>query len=36
MNAVIGKDGLEAAFEDYLHGVDGVRAIRASRFAGAQ
>ena len=25
MNAVIGKDGLEAAFEDYLHGVDGVR-----------
>ena len=25
MNAVIGKDGLEAAFEDYLHGEDGVR-----------
>ena len=25
MNAVIGKDGLEAAFEPYLHGVDGVR-----------
>ncbi len=25
MNAIIGKDGLEAAFEDYLHGEDGVR-----------
>lgn len=25
MNASIGKDGLEAAFEDYLHGEDGVR-----------
>ena len=25
MNAIIGKDGLEAAFEPYLHGTDGVR-----------
>lgn len=25
MNAIIGRDGLEAAFEDYLHGEDGVR-----------
>lgn len=25
MNARIGKDGLEAAFEEYLHGDDGVR-----------
>lgn len=25
MNARIGKDGLEAAFEEYLHGQDGVR-----------
>ena len=25
MDAVIGQDGLEAAFEEYLHGVDGTR-----------
>lgn len=25
MDAVIGQDGLEAAFEEYLHGVDGIR-----------
>lgn len=26
MNAIIGKDGVEKAFEEYLHGVDGVLA----------
>ena len=25
MNAIIGKDGAEKAFEEYLHGVDGKR-----------
>ena len=25
MDAVIGQEGLEAAFEEYLHGVDGIR-----------
>lgn len=25
MDAVVGQEGLEAAFEEYLHGVDGVR-----------
>ena len=25
MDAVIGQDGLEAAFEEYLHGIDGTR-----------
>jgi penicillin-binding protein 2 len=26
MDATVGKEGVESAFEDYLHGVDGVRA----------
>lgn len=31
MNAKVGKEGLEQAFEDYLHGSDGQKAITVSR-----
>ena len=27
MNAIVGKDGVEAAFESYLHGNDGTQTI---------
>ena len=31
MNAKVGKEGVEQAFEDYLHGSDGQKAITVSR-----